>query len=70
MITEGLNTSILNSDCQYFIMHNKYSGDTREELTGWFDGNDEFMRYCCDNISTYTLLKNILFYKNKSTLFD
>lgn len=70
LMTEGLNTSVLSGDCQYFVMRNKYSGETKDELTGWFEGNDQFMKYCCENITAYTLLKNILFYQDKNKLFD
>lgn len=70
LLTEGLDTSLYDVSFQYYIMHNKYSGATNELLRGWFDGNDEFMRYCCDNIDTYTVMKNIMFDQEKNKIFN
>lgn len=70
LLTEGLEVSLYDSGFRYYVMHNRYSGATDELLRGWFDGNDEFMRYCCDNVDTYTMLNNILFDQGKKKIFN
>ena len=50
---------------RYYVMPGKWNGGPNAVIRSWFDGADEFLEYCIRRYDVMTLMKNIVFDRNK-----
>lgn len=50
---------------RYYVMPGKWNGGPNAVIRSWFDGADEFLEYCIRRYNVMTLMKNIVFDRNK-----
>ncbi len=50
---------------RYYVMPGKWNGGPNAVIRSWFDGADGFLEYCIRRYDVMTLMKNIVFDRNK-----